>query len=115
MFTQKMMSTNEVKSQGAYPSWYEGTSPSENTGSPDMGSPDSEMASSPEERKMCTIMYCVPLISPYSSKLNFTVISNFFGCKTEFMSFQNNPKNLDPSYKTDLDLWDCLGRVKLVL
>ena len=33
----------------------------------------------------------------------------------EFISFQNNPKNLDPSYKMDLDLWDCLGRVKLVL
>ena len=29
--------------------------------------------------------------------------------------FQNNPKNLDPSYKMDLDFWDCLGRVKLVL
>ena len=28
-------------------------------------------------------------------------------------SFQNNPKNLDPSYKMDLDLWDCLGRLKL--
>ena len=32
-----------------------------------------------------------------------------------FFSFQNNPKNLDLAYKTDLDLWDCLGRVKLVL
>ena len=31
-----------------------------------------------------------------------------------FFSFQNNIKNLDPSYMTDLDLWDCLGRVKLV-
>ena len=30
-------------------------------------------------------------------------------------SFQNNPKNLDPSHKMDLDLWDCSGRVKLVL
>ena len=39
----------------------------------------------------------------------------FFGYKTEFFSFQNNPKDLDPSCKTDLDLWDCLGRVKLVL
>ena len=39
----------------------------------------------------------------------------FFGYKTEFVSFQNNPKYLDPSYKTDLDLLDCLGRVKLVL
>ena len=28
----------------------------------------------------------------------------FFGYKTEFSSFQNNPKDLDPSYKTDLDL-----------
>ena len=26
-----------------------------------------------------------------------------------FFSFQNNPKNLDPSEKKDLDLWDCLG------
>ena len=24
------------------------------------------------------------------------------------------PKNLDPFYKMDLDLWDYLGRVKLV-
>ena len=38
----------------------------------------------------------------------------FFGYKTVF-SFQNNPKDLDPSCKMDLDLWDCLGRVKLVL
>ena len=30
-------------------------------------------------------------------------------------SFQNNPKNLDPSYKMDLDLWECLGRVKYLL
>ena len=37
------------------------------------------------------------------------------GYKTDFFSFQNNPKDLDPSCKTDLDLWDCLGRVKLVL
>ena len=39
----------------------------------------------------------------------------FFGYKTELFCFQNNPKDLDPSCKTDLDLWDCLGRVKLVL
>ena len=30
-------------------------------------------------------------------------------------SFLNNPKDLDPSSKMDLDLLDCLGRVKLVL
>ena len=32
-----------------------------------------------------------------------------------FFSFQNNPKVLDPSFKTDLELWHCLGRVELVL
>ena len=42
-------------------------------------------------------------------------IPYFFGYKTESFSFQNNSKNLDPSYKMDLDLWDCLGRPKLVL
>ena len=48
--------------------------------------------------------------------LHLTVqrVPYFFAYKTVFFSFQNNPKNLDPSYKTDLDLWDCLGRVKPV-
>ena len=31
----------------------------------------------------------------------------FFGYKTVFFFFQDIPKNLDPSYKMDLDLWDC--------
>ena len=35
--------------------------------------------------------------------------------RQRFFSFQNNPKDLDPSCKMDLELWDCLGRVKLVL
>ena len=30
----------------------------------------------------------------------------------QVLSFLNNPKDLDPSYKTDLDFWDCLGRIK---
>ena len=42
-------------------------------------------------------------------------IPYFLGYKKEFFPFQNNPINLDPSYKTDLDLWNCLGRVKLIL
>ena len=29
-------------------------------------------------------------------------------------SLQNKLKNLDPSYETNLDLWDCSGGVKLV-
>ena len=32
-----------------------------------------------------------------------------------FFSFQNNPKNLGPSYKRKLDFCDSLGRLKLVL
>ena len=32
----------------------------------------------------------------------------FFDYKMEFFLLQNIPKNLDPFYKTDLDLWDCL-------
>ena len=31
----------------------------------------------------------------------------FFGYKTGFFFFQNNPKDLDPSCKMDLDVWDC--------
>ena len=35
------------------------------------------------------------------------------GCKTTMQ--QQQLKNLDPSYKMDLDLWDGLEKVKLVL
>ena len=39
----------------------------------------------------------------------------FFSYKTVSFFFENNPKNVDPSYKIDLDFWDCFERVKLVL
>ena len=39
--------------------------------------------------------------------MKFAIIPN--------LPFLNNPKDLDPSYKTDLDLWDCFGRKKLRL
>ena len=49
-----------------------------------------------------------------SQSLFLCKIPHFFGYKTRvFFPFQNNLKNLDPSYKMDLDLLDCLGRVKL--
>ena len=38
----------------------------------------------------------------------------FLGYRMEFFSFLNTLKNLDPSYKMDLVLWDCYGRVKFV-
>ena len=46
---------------------------------------------------------------------NLLYILYFFGYKTEFFSFQNSLKDLDPSCKMNLDLCDCLGRLKLVL
>ena len=61
--------------------------------------------------------YCISIhsiIVVYLVNLVFGV-PYFFGYKTEFFPFQNNPKDLDPSCKMDLDLWDCLGRVKLVI
>ena len=57
----------------------------------------------------------ISLLFRISLKCACTVYLYFFIYKTEFFSFQNNPKTLDPSFKMDLDLWDCLGRVKLVL
>ena len=36
--------------------------------------------------------------------LNFAII--------QVLSFLNNPNDLDPSYKMDLDFWDCFGRKK---
>ena len=43
------------------------------------------------------------------------VLQYFFGYKAEVFTFLNNPNTLDPSYKMEIDLWDCSGRVKLVL
>ena len=51
----------------------------------------------------------------FYAKYNEVKLPYFFGYKMEFFSFQNNHKDLDLSYKMDLDLWDCLGRLKLVL
>jgi hypothetical protein len=73
-FTRKKMTTSEVARMGTYPSWYESTSTSVNSGSPDaiqMTSESSSVGSQgekkcTEEKKLYTIMYCVPLMSPYS-------------------------------------------------
>ena len=35
--------------------------------------------------------------------------------KQKFFPLQNNPKNLGPSYKMDLDFWDCSGLEKPIL
>ena len=47
---------------------------------------------------------CRTLLKQVQQKLKLLcMLPYFFGYKTEFISFQNNPKNLDPSYKMDLD------------
>ena len=33
----------------------------------------------------------------------------------QILPFLNNPKDLDPSYKMDLDFWHCFGRKNLHL
>ena len=50
-----------------------------------------------------------------SDKIHLPVYRISLVIRWRFFSFQNNPKDLDPSCKMDLDLWDCLGKVKLVL
>ena len=55
------------------------------------------------------------LWSNYAQQFYVFGVPYFFGYKTEFFSFQNNPKDLDLSCKMDLDVLDCLGRVELVL
>ena len=45
----------------------------------------------------------------YISPMKFCYNTNFT------LPFLNNPKDLDPSYKTDLDLWDCFERKNLCL
>ena len=56
------------------------------------------------------------VINIYSTLKMYKIIYHIFSdIRQSFFSFQNNPKDLDLSYKMDLDLLDCLGRVKLVL
>ena len=53
-----------------------------------------------------------------SSEGSYVSMENYHisvAIRRSFVSFRNNSKNLDPSYKMNLDHWDCLGRVKLVL
>ena len=62
-----------------------------------------------------TFLSIKPLMKKSSASAKIEAVPYFFGYKTEFFFFQNNPKDLDPSCKTDLELLDCLGRVNLVL
>ena len=41
--------------------------------------------------------------------MNLIDLLYFMGYKTKIFPFQFYPKDLDPSCKMDLDLWDCFG------
>ena len=49
-------------------------------------------------------------LSRMSTKIIKSVLFNF--AVIQVLPFLNNPKHLDPSYKLDLDFWDCFGRKK---
>ena len=61
------------------------------------------------------LLYCTLVYYQFVLDTSIEGFPYFFGYKTEFFLFQNNPKNLDLSYKMDLDLWDCLVKEKLIL
>ena len=54
--------------------------------------------------------------SPASDVVSLRVVQyHISSIIRQSFSFQNNPKNLDPSYKMDLGFWDCSGMVSLIL
>ena len=52
-----------------------------------------------------------PLLNDYKSLKS--VLWNFAAIRV--LPFLNNHKDLGPSYKMDLDFWNCFGRKKLYL
>ena len=50
----------------------------------------------------------------YANLIQIFGILYFSGYKTVFFPCQNNPKYLDPSFKIDLDIWDCFRREKVI-
>ena len=61
-----------------------------------------------------SFMYLLRFRSQPFTRLHFVLY--FSGYKTEFFHSKIISTNLDPSYyKTDIDLCDCLRRVKLIL
>ena len=56
----------------------------------------------------------IKLLSPeFWANMKYVQVSYFFHYKTEFF-LPKQSQTLDPSYKMDLDLWDCLRKIKLM-
>ena len=54
-------------------------------------------------------LFCLRCAFTTVCRLLLDQLPYLFGYKTMNFLFQNNPKNLDLSNKTDLDVWDCFG------
>ena len=52
---------------------------------------------------------------PLSRMTTYNLISLLSFALIQVLPFLNNPKDVDPSYKMDLEFWDCFGRKKLCL
>ena len=55
------------------------------------------------------------LITKYEEDANHiypAIRQGFWPSRMTFLPFLDNPKDLDPSYKMKLDLWNCFGRKK---
>ena len=76
----------------------------------------------------CVTLHCTYSYHPTLSQANsnrctctqlfwysFHLYIRWFVYKIRIFFFQNRSKNLDPSYKMDLDFWGCLGRDNLAL
>ena len=65
----------------------------------------SQSSKSGEKSTFCSIMILTLIQSSYHTS---SAIKQGF-------PYQNNFKDLDLSYKTDLDIWNCFGRENLIL
>ena len=65
-----------------------------------------------EGLKIKSIIIIIKIGAYFLSKMRPDTTFLWLTFKNLWLTFQNNPKNLDLSYKTDLDLWDCLRKVK---
>ncbi|XP_053378985.1 uncharacterized protein LOC123526667 isoform X2 [Mercenaria mercenaria] len=104
-FSRKKMTSSEVARMGTYPSWLESTSTSVNSQSPDAIQMTSESSSNGSlgektkdvgEKKLYTIMYCVPLMSPYSESGLLPDVKSFETRQTLFCSFCHIQPNTIP-------------------
>ena len=46
--------------------------------------------------------------------MSFNNVNNFLGYKKDVFPLQNNPQIPDPSYKMDLDFWDCFRKKNFI-